>query len=74
MKANYKQHLLETIESIYKALDPNASTSIIHARMYGALSAVVGTEQLELLLKCALDTALAQSNKAVAESNSNTEK
>lgn len=69
MKANYKNHLLETIESIYKAIDPTASTTIIYARMYGALQAVVTTEQLETLLKCALDAALAQSKKAVDKSN-----
>jgi len=69
MKTNYKEHLIETIENIYKANDPSASTITIYARMYGALQAVVTPEQLELLLKIALDTALAQSNKAVAESN-----
>lgn len=67
MKANYKEHLLETVESIYKTLDPNASTGVIYARMFGALSAVVTTEQLELLLKCALDTALSQRLGAVVE-------
>jgi hypothetical protein len=71
MKENYKQHLIESIESIYKAIDPNASSSVIYARMYGALSAIVTTEQLELLLKCAIDAALANSAKAVVESNTN---
>jgi hypothetical protein len=39
--------------------------------MYGALSAIVTTEQLEVLLKCAIDAALANSAKAVVESNTN---
>ena len=72
MKTNYKNHLLETIENIYKANEPDASIASIYAKMYGSLSAVVTTEQLELLLELALKSALAKSNAAVIESQSNT--
>lgn len=62
MKTDYKENLIATIESIYKASDPEMSTARLYAKMYGALSVIVTDKQLEELLELVMKDALTRSN------------
>jgi hypothetical protein len=61
MKTDYKEHLIETIQNIYNSMTPNEPLRA-HGKMLGSLLAVVTTEQLEDVLKFAIQSSLANSN------------